>query len=154
MYGARVSPILRRRIAAGLLIAGIIVAALAIADVGPFEDPVTEQERAEQAVEEFFAAAAAGDGKKFCDLLTEQARQTLEINAAQRLQTDEKPKCEQVLELLKAAFAGSEIDVRYVNVSGTRARVEARYKLEGHGPQPRTVLLMQEDGEWRISDPG
>ena len=148
------NPILRRRIAATLLVVGAIVAALAIADVGPFEDPVTEEERAQEAVETFFTAAADGDARRFCALLTEQARQTLEVNAAQSLQTDKAPKCAQVLELLKAAFADTEIDVRYVNVSGNRARVEARYKLAGAGAQPRTVLLLEENGEWHISDPG
>jgi hypothetical protein len=42
---------LRRWIATILPLAGIAVAALAIADVGPFEDPVTEDERAQQAVD-------------------------------------------------------------------------------------------------------
>jgi hypothetical protein len=149
-----VNPILRRRIAAGLLIAGVAVAALALADLGPFEDPITESQRAEQAVEEFYAAAAAGDGRRFCALLTAEARTTLEVNTAQRLQIDRQPRCERVLELLKAAFAGSKIDVRYVSVSGHRARAETRYEISGHRSQPRTVLLQEEDGEWRVSDPG
>jgi hypothetical protein len=68
LYGARVSPTVRRWIAFVLLLAGIAVAAVAIADVGPFEDPVTEEERAQQAVQDFFAAAARGDGKAFCAL--------------------------------------------------------------------------------------
>ena len=42
-YRARVNPILRRRIAAALLAVAAAVAALAIADVGPFEDPATEE---------------------------------------------------------------------------------------------------------------
>jgi hypothetical protein len=149
-----VDPVLRRRIAALLLISGIAVAALALADVGPFEDPVTEEQRVEDAVESFFAAAAAGDGETFCDLLTTDARRALEVSTAQRLQTDETPKCAQIVELLEAAFAGSGIDVRYVSVSGNRARVEGRYKIRGHAAQPRTVLLLEENGEWRISDPG
>jgi len=149
-----VDPVLRRRIAALLLIAGIAVAALALADVGPFEDPVTEEQRVEDAVESFFAAAAAGDGETFCGLLTTDARRALEVSTAQRLQTDETPKCARIVELLEAAFAGSGIDVRYVSVSGIRARVEARYKIPGHAAQPRTVLLLEENGEWRISDPG
>jgi hypothetical protein len=150
-----VSPTLRRRIAAVLLLAGIAVAVLAIADVGPFEDPVTEEQRAQQAVEDFFAAAARGDGKTFCALLTTEARHTLEIQTAQRLQTDEPPKCEDLSKLLEAAYKDSEIDVRYVNVSGTRARVEARYRLANHGAVPRTVLLeLDQDGDWHVSDPG
>ena len=148
------SDVARRRIAALLLVAGIAVAALAIADVGPFADPATEEERVEAAVERFFTAAADGDADTFCDLLTNQARQGLRVNTAQRLQIDELPKCEQILEALSEAFAGSELTVRLVSVSGNQARVEARYRLEGAGPQPRTVLMLQEDGEWKVSDPG
>jgi hypothetical protein len=148
------SDAVRRRLAALLLVGGIAVAALAIADVGPFSDPPTESEKVEQAVDEFFAAAADGDAKTFCGSLTDQARETLQVNTAQQLRTDEVPKCERILEALADVFAGSELTVRQVSVSGNRARVEARYRLAGAGAQPRTVLLLQEDGAWKISDPG
>ena len=62
---------------------------MAIADVGPFEDPVTEEQRAGQVENDVFAAAAAGDGERFCGLLTPDARDAIEIAMAQRLQTDE-----------------------------------------------------------------
>lgn len=145
---------LRRRIAALLLIAGIAVAVLAIEDVGPFSDPPTEEENARAAVEEFFEAAAKGDSKTFCRLLTKDAREALEVNTAQRLETDDVPSCTQILDVLAPAFADSRIEVRFVSVSGTRARVEARYKIGDAAAQPRTVLLLLEDGEWRVSDPG
>jgi len=149
-----VSDVVRRRLAALLLIAGIAVAALAIADVGPFEDPPTEEENVEAAVESFFGAAADGDAKTFCGLLTNQAREALRVNTAQRLQINELPECEQILEALSEAFVDSEFTVRQVSVSGNRARVEGRYKLAEGGPQPRTVLMLQEEGEWKVSDPG
>jgi len=76
------------------------------------------------------------------------------VSTAQRLQADEPPACTKILDVLAPVFKGSEISVRYVSVSGNRARVEARYKLSGSGAQPRTVLLLSEDGDWRISDPG
>lgn len=146
--------ITRRRIAALLLIAGIVIAVLAIADIGPFEDPATEEEKAQAAVEEFFAAAAEGDSRTFCGLLTEQARNTLRVNTARQIQAEELPGCREILEALKDAFAGSEVTVRFVSVSGNQARVEARYRAEGAGAQPRTIALLEEEGEWRISDPG
>ncbi len=144
----------RRRLAALLLAVGIAIAALAIADVGPFEDPPTEQEKVEAAAERFFAAAASGDADTFCDLLTAQARQTLRVNTAQRLQINELPKCEQILDALAQAFEGSQLTVRRVSISGNRARVEARYRAAGAAVQPRTVLMLEEDGEWKVSDPG
>jgi hypothetical protein len=149
-----VSDVLRRRIAAGLLIAGIVVAVLAIRDVGPFEDPVTEEQRARETVERFFAAAAAGDSRVFCDLLTADAREELRVSTAQRLQVDELPECTKILDVLAPVFADSAISVRFVSVSGNRARVEARYRLADGPAQPRTVLLLLEDDEWRVSDPG
>jgi hypothetical protein len=148
------SDTLRRRIAALLLVAGIAVAVLAIEDVGPFSDPPTTEETVRGVVEDFFNAAAAGDGKTFCDLLTADARKDLEVTAAQRLQSDEVQSCQQIIGVFAPAFKGSSIDVRFVSISGTRARVEARYKLADAPAQPRTVLLELVDGEWHISDPG
>jgi Putative lumazine-binding len=148
------SDTVRRRIAAALLVAAVIAAVLAIEDLGPFEDPPTEEERARAAVERFFGAAAEGDSKTFCALLTADAREQLRLSTAQRLQTDELPECTKILDVLAPAFADSVLTIRYVSVSGNRARVEARYKLASGPAQPRTVLLLEEDGEWRISDPG
>ena len=153
-YGARMSEVTRRRIAALLLLAGIAVAVLAIADVGPFEDPPTEEERVEAAVEEFFAAAADGNSKKFCALLTDEARQELRISTAQRLQVSELPQCEKILDALAAAFKGADLTVRRVSVSGNRARVEGRFEVADQPAQPRTVLLVEVEGDWRVSDPG
>jgi Putative lumazine-binding len=147
------SDTLRRRIAALLLVAGIAVAVLAIEDVGPFSDPPTQEEVVQGVVEDFFNAAAQGDSKTFCRLLTDDARKTLEVNYAQRLQTDEPLSCAEILDTFAAAFKGSSVDVRVVSVSGIRARVETRYKLADSPAQPRTVLLQLEDGGWRISNP-
>lgn len=148
------SDVWRRRIAALLLIAGIVVAVLAIKDVGPFSDPPTQEEVVQGVVEKFFNAAAEGDSKTFCKLLTADARKTLEVNTAQRLQTDNPPSCEQILDVLAPAFKDSSIAVHLVSISGTRARVEARYKLAQAPAQPRTILLELEGGEWHVSDPG
>jgi hypothetical protein len=148
------SDVARRRIAALLLLAGIAVAVLAIKDVGPFEDPVTEEERAGDAVEDFFGAAADGDSKRFCALLTSDARNELQVSTAQRLQVDEVPECEKVLDVLAPVFAGSEFTLNYVSVSGNRGRAEGRLKIANAPAQPRTVLLLLEDGEWHVSDPG
>ncbi len=146
---------MRRRIAAVLLVLGIVVAVLAIRDVGPlFDDPVTEEERVTDTVEHFFAAAASGDSQTFCDLLTADAREELRVATAQRLQVSEPPPCPEILDVLAPLFADSTIVVLRVSASGNRARVEADYRLKGGAVQPRTVLLLAEGGEWHISDPG
>ena len=119
----------RRRIAAALLLVGVVVAVLAIEDVGPFSDPPTPEQRAREAAEQFFAAAARGDSKTFCTLLTADARESLRLSTAQRLQSDEPPSCTHILDVLAPVFANSQLAVRYVSVSGDRARVEARYRV-------------------------
>jgi Domain of unknown function (DUF4878) len=148
------SDVVRRRVAAVLLVALIAVGVLAITDTGPFEDPPTEEERVTAAVEEFFDAAANGNSKRFCALLTDEARQELRISTAQRLQINDLPPCEKILDALAVAFKGSELSVRRVSVSGNRARVEGRFRAGDSGAQPRTVLLVEVDGQWRVSDPG
>ena len=148
------SDVVRRRIAALLRLAGIAGAVLAINDVGPFEDPVTEEERAGDAVEAFFAAASGGDSKRFCTLLTADAREQLRVSTAQRLQIDEVPECTKILDVLAPVFAGSEFTLNYVSVSGNRARAEGRFKIASAPAQPRTVLLLLEKNEWHVSDPG
>lgn len=40
----------------------------------------------------------------------------------------------------------------YVSVSGDRARVEAQLRFPGHGAEPRTLALTEENGEWMITD--
>ena len=148
------SDLVRRRIAAGLLIAAVAIAALAITDTGPFSDPPSTEGEVRSAVEAFFGAASAGDSATFCAMLTDDARRGMRVQTAQRLQTDRLPKCERILDALAGVFEGSQVTVSYVSVSGDRARVEARYRLSQATAQPRTVLLVDEDGEWRISDPG
>ena len=148
------SDVLRRQIAITLLLIGVVVAVLAIEDLGPFDDPPTQADRARAAAEEFFAAAADGDSERFCEMLTADAREALRVSTAQRLQVDELPKCERILDVLAPVFAQSSLSVRYVSVSGDRARVEARFHVGDSGAQPRTILLEVENGEWRVSDPG
>ena len=147
------SDVARRRIAALLLVAGVVVGALAIADVGPFEDPPTVEERVQAVVEDFFTAAADGEAKGFCRMLTSDARRDLEVNTAQQLRLEAAPRCVEVLKLLRTVFEGSSARINEVSVSGPQARVEVQLKLKGAGAEPRTVLLVEEDGEWLVSDP-
>ena len=146
----------RRRIAALLLVVGTTVVVLAIGDVGPFDDPPTEEERAQYAVERFFAAGSEEDFKTFCGVLTRPARNLIEQRGAALAAQKGLEGCDEILDaLIGDQLGGSELDVTDVNVSGTRARVETELKLEGdHGREPHTVLLEQVDGEWEIADPG
>lgn len=150
------SDITRRRIAALLLIAGIAVAALAITDTWPFDDPPTEDERVQDTVESFYAAGAHGDFAEYCALLTPAARDRVRVNAARLLEEAGQLRCEGILAVAEEEFKGVSIRVREISVSGIQARAEVNVKVAGRaGVEPRTVLLEQnEAGEWRVSDPG
>ena len=146
----------RRRVAAVLLAIGAVVAALAIADIGPFEDPPTAEELASDTVREFFAAAEDGDFDTFCDLLTKPARQAIEVRAGAIAAEEGLEGCAEILEALAGKqFQDSELTITLANVEGNRARVETELKLKGEpGREQRSVLLEQSDGEWLIYDPG
>ena len=150
------SDIARRRIAAVLLLACVALAALAITDTWPFDDPPTEEERAQEAVETFYDAAAEGDFATYCALLTSSARDRVRVNAARLLEEAGQLKCEEILAVAEEEFAGLSVRIRDVSVSGVQARVEANVKLaDTPGVDSRTMILEKDDeGAWRISDPG
>lgn len=150
------NPHTRRRIAASLLVIGVVVAVLAIADLGPFADPPTQEERAQETVEEFFAAGAEGDFETFCGLLTRPARESIEVRAGALAAEQDLEGCTEILTaLVGEQLEGSELTVVLTSVSGDRARVETELKVKGEaGREQRSVLLQLADGEWRIYDPG
>jgi hypothetical protein len=150
------SEVARRRIAALLLVAGIVVAVLAIADTGPFEDPPTEEERVEATVEDFYAAATAGEFERYCSLLTQGARELVQRNAARLIEEAGRLSCKDIISVAAKSFEGLKLRIREVSVSGIRARVEADLKRPNvPGIESRTLYLERLDsGDWRITDPG
>lgn len=150
------SEIARRRIAALILIAGVVLFVLAVTDSSVFEDPPSQEELAGDAVEEFFAAAAAGDFERYCALLTDSAREFVRASGARLIQDLEgRPGCVDIVSLAAERFEGLEARIKQVSVSGNRARVEATLKVPGSPSEFRTVLLeMDADGAWLVSDQG
>jgi hypothetical protein len=151
------SDVTRRRIAAVLLVVGIVLVALAATDTGPlFDDPPTEEERVAGTVEELFDAAADGDFRDYCELLTPLARNEIRANAARLVEQGDVLSCDEIMKVAGKAFKGVELRVRDVSVSGNRARVEANLKrADQAGLEPRTILLeLDGAGDWRVSDPG
>lgn len=131
----------------------MIVVALAIFDIGPFSDPPTQEELASAAVERFYAAASDGEWETFCGGLTEFARTQVETNIS-RLTGAESGDCVESLSMGGNSFEGLVIRIRDVNVVGNEARVETSVKLPGEPPELRSVLLVEEDGDWLVNDPG
>ena len=143
----------RRRIAALLLIAGLVIAVLAAADVGPlFDDPPTEAERVQAAVEKFFDAGSAKDFEGACAQLTVEARRAMEQRAGAAASQKGLKGCDQILGLFLAKIKLAKVnDVR---VSGNKAVVDGDLKAAGSPSKPTTVDLFEVNGEWRISDFG
>ncbi|HEX2468663.1 MAG TPA: hypothetical protein VHJ54_10705 [Solirubrobacterales bacterium] len=144
----------RRRIAAVLLVVGVLVVALAIADLGPFSDPLTEEERVQEAVESFFAAASDADFREFCSLMTKPQRERLVFRATALAETQDLSGCPEVVEAVVGdQFEGVSVVMDDVSVVGPKARIEATLRFGGKaGNQPRTISLEEVDDEWLVSE--
>lgn len=142
----------RRRIAVMIIALGAVVGVMAIANAGPFSDPPTEADRAEAALEDFFAAARDKDFQAACVLLTPTERRQVEIRAAAL--AGNKTGCANVLNSpLGLALAQTRVDVRDVRVSGDLAAVDAELRPPGvKRAQYRTYKLQLLGEQWRISE--
>jgi hypothetical protein len=143
----------RRWIAAAILVVGIAIAALAIANVGPFSNPPTQAQRAEAAVERFFTAGHEKDFKGACKQLTHEAQLTLEQRGGAVAAQKGLKGCDQILGLFLAKLElGKVVDVR---VSGNRAVVDASVRQIG-AKQGRdtTIDLFLIGDSWKIADFG
>ena len=151
------SDVARRRIAALILLAGIAVAALAIADVGPFSNPPSEAQRVQDSVQSFFAAAQHRDFKTACDQLTGEEQRTIEQRAGSIAAKEGLKGCDEILKaFLGDQLAGTRITrVSDVRVSGNQAVVEASVSSPGEkGARSTTFHLFLIGGEWKIADFG
>jgi hypothetical protein len=147
----------RRRIAALILVVGIAIAALAIANVGPFSNPPSEAQRVQDAVEGFFASTQQRDFKAACDQLTKQEQQAIEQKAASVAAQEGLNGCDEILKaFLGDQLAGTTITkVADVRVSGNQAVVDATLKSPGtKGGQATTFHLFLIRDEWKINDFG
>lgn len=145
-------PVIRRRIAAVLLVLGAAIAALAIANVGPFSNPPTDADRARAALESFFAAAKRNDFRQACAILTAPERSQIEIRAAAL--AGNRTGCSAVLDSpLGTALGRTSLEIEDVRVSGNLAAIDARLRAPGEkSPQFRTYKLEELGRRWRISE--
>jgi hypothetical protein len=147
----------RRRIAAFILVVGIAVAVLAIADLGPFSDPPSQAERAQAAVERFFASAQDRDFKSACGQLTGEEQRVIEQRAGSVAAREGLKGCDEILKVfLGDQLAGTKITkIVDVRVSGNQAVVDANLSSPGSkGTQSATFDLFLVRDVWKISDFG
>lgn len=145
-------PVVRRRIAAAVLIVGAVVAGMAIANVGPFSNPPTDADRARAALESFFANARRKDYGAVCKTLTSSERSQIEIRAAAL--AGNRTGCSKVLQSpLGVALGRVRLEIEDVRVSGNLAAIDARLRTPGaKGPEFRTYKLERLGNRWLISD--
>jgi hypothetical protein len=151
------SDVTRRTAAAVLLVAGIALAVLAIEDVGPFSDPPTEQERAQAAVERFFAAAREEDFGAACAQLTADEQRTVEQLAGRLAFQQGLRRCEEILRaLLGRQLSGTRLaGIEDARVSGNQAVVDAEIRPPGSKhDRAATFRLFLIGNEWKIDDLG
>jgi hypothetical protein len=147
------SDVARRRIAAVLLLAGVVLAALAIADIGPFSDPETEEQRAQAAVEQFFNAARDEDFETVCAQLTPQSKTILAQSAGSAASQQGLTGCVDLMrKLVGDRLSQTRITkIDRVSVSGNHAVVDANIRTsESKRAQPLSLDLFLSKGDWRI----
>jgi hypothetical protein len=154
------SDVTRRRLAVLLLAVGALVGVAAASDAGPFADPATPEERAQQAVLDFFAAANGGDYRTMCSLMTPATQtQVLQRTAALLRSGQDVGSCPEALAAqAKGSAAGRALTGTHVakvddsRVSGNRAAVDVELSFPGQkGREPRTFELELVHDRWKIS---
>jgi len=54
----------------------------------------------------------------------------------------------------KAKDVGTDVEIQDVRVEGDRATVDATVKAPGSQPKAESILVVKEDGEWKLASAG
>ena len=120
------------------------LAAFALAACGPFGGE-SDQDQAETAVTELIEARNDRDFERVCELLAAS-----QLDKFRQADTT----CEEALPSLADRGVTTTIRVDEVRVSGERATVDATVNRDGQAGQAQTILLLKEDGDWKVSQVG
>ena len=133
----------RRAIRVGLAIALAAALVTGCGGAGSDEDQVRD------VVTSFVEAGKDRDAEEACSLLASD-----QVKAVERLGGG--ADCEQVLGgiLAKAQVSGTDLKIEDVRVEGDRATVDATVKASGASPRAESILLIKEDGEWKLANAG
>jgi ketosteroid isomerase-like protein len=122
----------------------LAVAAVALAGCGPFGGE-SEEDKAGDAVTELVDARNAGDFARVCALIAEQ-----QLGAFEKAGTT----CQESLPRLAEGGTSTAVRIDEVRVEGERATVDATVSRRGQGGRAQTILLVKEDGEWKVAEVG
>jgi ketosteroid isomerase-like protein len=125
----------------------VLLAAALIAGCGGGGESDEDQVRG--VVESFVQAGEDRDAAAACDLL-----------AADQVKTVEKigpgGSCATILAGIfsKAEDVSTDVEIQDVRVEGDRATVDATVKSPGSQPKAESILVVREDGEWKLASVG
>jgi ketosteroid isomerase-like protein len=109
----------------------------------------SDEDQVRDVVTSFVQAGKDRDAAKACDLLASE-----QIKVVERVGGG--AECEQVLGgfFANADAAGTEVKIDDVRVEGNRATVDATLMAAGTSPKAESILLVKEDGEWKLASAG
>jgi ketosteroid isomerase-like protein len=127
---------------------GLAIAVAAIIGVG-CGGGGSDEDQVRDVVTSFVEAGKNRDAEEACSLLASD-----QVKVVERL--GHGADCEQVLGgiLAKAQVSGTDLKIEDVRVEGDRATVDATVKASGASPRAESILLIKEDGEWKLANAG
>ena len=133
----------RRARSAGLAVA--VAAALAAGSGGGGSD----EDQVRDVVTSFVQAGKDKDAEEACSLLASD-----QVKVVERLGGGSD--CAEVLGgfLARADVAGTDLEIEDVRVEGDRATVDATLNAPGSPPRAESILLVKEEGEWKLASAG
>src|SRR4051794_7355452 len=139
----------RRRRAVAILAVAVLIVIAAIAGWGPFGGggSGSREDQVREAVVSLIHARNANDFATVCDGLAEQ--QVSGIKRSSGL------TCPEALHSVPGATTiKTKIEVQDVRISGDRATVDATVHHNGGTGQSQSILLIKEDGAWKVASAG
>jgi hypothetical protein len=121
-----------------------VALSLSLAGCGPFGGE-SDSDQASDALTELIEARNQGDFATVCSLIS--AQQLAKFTRA-------GTTCEKALPRLAKEGTTTTIRIDEVRVSGERATVDATVSQTGGAGNAQTILLLKEDGDWKVSKVG
>lgn len=141
--------LIRRRIAAVVILIAVAIAIMALTDAAPFFDDVTEEQRVTDTVERFFGAFEQRDFATVCSLFSTDVRQQIETVGATQTKKGEPKGCTEILEARYAEVPEEQtkfsLKIEDVRVSGPRAVADVIVKTQ-QVPKGRSLPIELEQG--------
>lgn len=122
----------------------VALAAIAIAGCGPLGGE-SDEDQVDDAVTELIEARNQRDFAQVCSLISAQ-----QLDKFARAGTS----CEESLPKIAKEGTTTTIRIEQVRVRDDRATVDATVSQTGGAGRAQTILLVKEDGDWKVSKVG